>query len=711
MNLGLMESKMVDMNIALNDMLFILKMADSNRMEYVSEKSLKMNRETFNELSSELDNSYSKKEPLIYSFISEGKYKSKIVTSDEEYDKLYLSQRELLDSMIKNCDEMFIKLEDYRKIEEETDSIMKELNDKVYGQSDKNTNLHEMIYNEINDVFLDTHSFINAHDDYAEYDFNEIVNWTLESINRLEIIKKELENDYNNGKQIECARYYNGKYIIEKLDNNEENFNTQAKFLERMIESCNSLKNKVSIQKMNKQFSEKKYVVFRVGGKVNIVSNDLTMDEIKKIDSPILKEALKFGLEIETFNYPLGSINNINGAIIKIDENGIISLEGNIEEADFYNQDSFVTESNINNEDKEINASETVEGLLSAVSSNNVDEVIGIFRKATPEIIWKEVNSRLDNGSMTEEEFISLVNYLTDNYDKEDKNRIIRDRVFQNDEYQKIIIKHPLEKEENVSDKEIVKVNDMSSTAIIPSGKKIKRKQNISLIDRFKNLKIWKKAAIAASVIALSLVNGLGLYHIPIKTDVTNEETISAEGNINLGNGVLESKDVEVAKIENQIGESTENNSEDVHTNDNKISEIEKVQEIQLNENKPIETEKKQEIQENNNEIDINPQLYVDYNAIGEGHEIYNDAVSSISGENGVTANEHFQNTPMDAYNTKTGSFMNLTEQQLNNPNVLQELSQDPNNAILFGNVNDGGDGFISAQTVANEVVKGGKSL
>ena len=54
---------------------------------------------------------------------------------------------------------------------------------------------------------------------------------------------------------------------------------------------------------------------------------------------------------------------------------------------------------------------------------------------------------------------------------------------------------------------------------------------------------------------------------------------------------------------------------------------------------------------------------------------------------------------------------MHLTQEQLSNPEFLNTLANDPNNAILFGNSMQDPSGFMSLSDALSEIAKGGMHL
>ncbi len=184
-------------------------------------------------------------------------------------------------------------------------------------------------------------------------------------------------------------------------------------------------------------------------------------------------------------------------------------------------------------------------------------------------------------------------------------------------------------------------------------GRKITRKEaKPSLIKRgiekFKGLKKWQKIAIVAGVIA---VVGVGLYVVGPQV-------------ANLINNLMNSENVNVANQVTQVTSSVQDTA----------------------------TQAAQSI---------------DYSSIGgAGHTVFSNAADAANNVNGVISNQWFSNNPIDVFNTATNSYMGLTPDQLSDPNLLAELSKDPNNAMLFGNSMSDPSGFIGLDDVVNTVTK-----
>ena len=90
----------------------------------------------------------------------------------------------------------------------------------------------------------------------------------------------------------------------------------------------------------------------------------------------------------------------------------------------------------------------------------------------------------------------------------------------------------------------------------------------------------------------------------------------------------------------------------------------------------------------------------------GAGHQVFSNAYDAVRGVNDLVSNQWFSGNPVDVFNTATNEFLHLTQEQLHNPDVLSQLAQDPNNALLFGNSVNDPSGFVHLSDVIGNVVK-----
>ena len=186
-------------------------------------------------------------------------------------------------------------------------------------------------------------------------------------------------------------------------------------------------------------------------------------------------------------------------------------------------------------------------------------------------------------------------------------------------------------------------------------GKKVKaRHAKPSLLQKFKNLKTWQKALIIAGGLATA---GVGIFvagpHImeAINNLINPDNVNTASQTMNMASGTLEPTSL--------IDQAQQGVSS------------------------------------------------LDYSAIGgEGHQVFTNAHDAVSGANGLVSNQWFSDNPVDVFNTATNSYMGLSPEQLNDPNLMAELAKNPDNAMLFGNSVSDPSGFIPLDEVASTIHK-----
>lgn len=201
-------------------------------------------------------------------------------------------------------------------------------------------------------------------------------------------------------------------------------------------------------------------------------------------------------------------------------------------------------------------------------------------------------------------------------------------------------------------------LTDLSSGAVPmdPSkGKKVNRKEaKPPLLTRakewFSGLKKWQKVAIVAGIIAVA---GVGVFVVGPQIMNAISQLTNSE-NVNVGNQVAQT--ISGSSISDTVSQTAQS---------------------------------------------------VDYSSMGgAGHTVFTNAADATNNVNGVVSNEWFSSNPVDVFNTATNSYMGLTPEQLNDPNLLAELAKDPNNTMLFGNSVSDASGFAPLDDIVNQVTK-----
>ena len=93
-------------------------------------------------------------------------------------------------------------------------------------------------------------------------------------------------------------------------------------------------------------------------------------------------------------------------------------------------------------------------------------------------------------------------------------------------------------------------------------------------------------------------------------------------------------------------------------------------------------------------------------NIIKVGDTVYSTAFDAVKGLSRLEANEWFNDTPVDVYNTDQKAYMNLNAQELNDMELLSNLAQDPNNVMLFGQSKNEPSGFVPLNEVIDKLIK-----
>lgn len=526
----------------------------------------------------------------------------------------------------------------------------------------------EMMFNEIKDTFDEIEKSIDNND--SNFNVSMQTLWTECSIKILNNLKSDLENDYKNGKPLKLTSInVDGLYEVMTVENTKNNYKKQLNFLEKVISDCESLNKKLkSINNLNKAWApkkieeknvsgdiDKKYVIAKKDGITIIIGTDITKDDIKHMKSPILEEAKRNKDRIVFSRCNEVGLCRVKGILVEVHEDGTIGIGGDVQKIEFHNQDE-VYRPQVN--EKRQSISSVVDELFDCERDNNIGKIMKLFKNNNPSLIWREIGKRISEGKLSVKEFLRFRDYLIDNYDV---SLIISDNVLLNDDYKKLSEKY---KNVEYQDSEYVSENLDDLTTVLPKdAKRVKvRKEKKSLMERFKELKTWKKVAIVAGLsIAGIAIIGTGVYHLVPGVKPMIDGFIQ---NINPNH---------VNDAVSQVADSVRQTTTDAASQTSSAS--------------------------------------VDYSFLKHGHTIFGDAFSAVSGHNPQIASSWFNNNPLDVFNTATNQFMHLTSEQLHDAEFLKTLAGDPNNAVLFGKDMANPDGFVSLADIASEIVKGGKVL
>ena len=316
--------------------------------------------------------------------------------------------------------------------------------------------------------------------------------------------------------------------------------------------------------------------------------------------------------------------------------------------------------------------------------------IIAIISKYGIDNIWMDIADGLELKRITKEEYKDFVNNLKKLFSKEEceKYKIFTSKHFKALQEGKIIYENgskelDILKEDKLDHKTApskAKQDDNSGNTTNKSQKVKKRKKaseslKIKFFERVNKAKDWwgglspkTKGIIAAATITIAGVGLLALNASAIKDILENIN--------NLNNTTMPNIHANSSSV-NPMIDSLKQFTEQAQNTFNNLQST-----VQTN--------------------------GVNWSSIGEGHIGYKTAADAINGTNGVTLSSYFGKEPsseiVDVYNTLTG-WMHLTKEQLNNPEVIKSLSEDPNNAIHIK------DAWFNLADIAREVIKGGKVL
>ncbi len=539
----------------------------------------------------------------------------------------------------------------------------------------------EMMFNEVKDTFDEINKSIEQKD--ANFNMSMQVLWIDASVKILNNLKSDLENDYKNGNPIRLTSLNkDGVYEVTTVENTKENYEEQLNYLNKIIDDCENLKERLeSVKKVSEEDSEKhlvsdidkKYVIIEKDGEVIILGMDITKDDIKKMNSPILEEAKKNKTKVTLSKCVDAGLYNVKGILVEIHEDGTIGIGGEVERIEFHNQ---MEKYRKTSEDKTQSISDVVDELLTCYKNGNISEIMKLFKNNNPSLIWEEIGVRIQNGKFSPQEFWNFRDYLVDNYDDRE---IISDNVFLNDKYKELSKRYNKEEmDEDYTDESKDVSIDKAEAALLPArARRVKKRtEKKSLIQRFKELKTWKKVAIVAGLsIAGIAIIGTGVYHL-------------VPGVKPMIDGFIQGFNP------SHVNDMTNGQANAVNHVQNVIDQVKDV----VSQSHVV-----------HNVASSAPS--VDFSSLGEGHTVFRDAFSAVTGNNPQIANSWFVNNPLDVFNTQTNQFMHLTSEQLHDAEFLKTLAGDPNNAMLFGNNMSEPSGFVSLADIAGEIIKGGKVL
>lgn len=124
--------------------------------------------------------------------------------------------------------------------------------------------------------------------------------------------------------------------------------------------------------------------------------------------------------------------------------------------------------------------------------------------------------------------------------------------------------------------------------------------------------------------------------------------------------------------------------------------DITQTQEVNNDYQKPSDSVDSNKDKENTDEKSTT----ISYNTVDLSNlPVYQTAYNATSNQNPLQANQWFRYNFVDVFDTQTGQYMNLTKDQIKNPEVLSKLL-DGHHAILCGESKENPSGFISVEDV-----------
>ena len=385
------------------------------------------------------------------------KYNDSLILKDEEKSKKVHVSEDEVDAMMNEIyaktdkDNSKTKKPEIEIPENEVDAIMNSIYQDIDDENKKASAL-EVIFNEANDVITDMNKFIASHEDYLDYDLDEMIEWTKNSITIFEKLKSDLEKDYKGGNKLALSFLKpEGGYEIKFTENDEIYYNRQMDYLNGMIKSCQELENKLT--KPLEKTDDIRCVIFRVGDDVCVVSNGLKTSDVQKLDSDIIHGAVINGYRVKLYNCPKEGAYRINGITVNMDENGVMTFDGTIDEIEFYNHPENYKVNNPN--------SELLNKFIELTKNNDIDAIQKLIEENEAELLWKEVARRITEGTMTEDDFRNLAEYLSTIFERP---FLISNKVFLNDTYQSLVKKYPLFEPEDEDEKDDEKDDDKDKT-------------------------------------------------------------------------------------------------------------------------------------------------------------------------------------------------------------------------------------------------------
>ena len=474
-------------------------------------------------------------------------------------------------------------------------------------------------------------------------------------------IMSGIQNNYSDSVNKEVEK------IMDEIHSNVEGTDSDDKSLidDHSTEST-------STQQSNKDLEKKDIngnIALVKKGDIVIVIGEITEKELREENNPVCDLARTLGNKItvcNTVNCNTGVNYSIKGISFILSKEGKILISGDFDKAEYMDYSSSLPHIDL-------------DIILKNASMGHKTILSALLAKYGIDNIWMDIADSLKNKKISKEKYEEFVANLKKMFSKEEceKYKIFSNEHFKDLSNGDILYDDGSQKIDVLSEDNIDHKTAPSKAKKAEPNHMQKVKSRKVASDSLKNKFLTKvdkarewwgglsprtKGIIIASTIA---VVGVGILVLNASTIKDLLDGANSSFNFSSFNSVT----TPIDKITEQI----QSNVSNIHNTINNIQSS-----------------------------------VVNWDVIGEGHVGYKTAADAFNHMNGVILNRFFGKEPssgiIDVYNMVTG-WMHLTKEQLNDPELLKTLSQDPNNVIHIK------DAWFNLSDILSEIIKGGKVL
>lgn len=670
------------------------------------EEDLKRDRKFLYDYNHDLLDAYVNQKPFFYNLHDEDKY---VKPGDEKYDECYF---ELSDQIYEGINESRDLLDNYFKDEDlkdnledkvssivssfhDKDKVSDEQVDKVISEINENSKELDLKIEMVKELYLNIGKIL---DNASLTEIDDSIKYIDDVCEMVKSFKDELDDNYSNLKAIITVS--NGDDVsnlsVNVIYSNDSsyslNYQSQMRNYDYVLDYYKEYRERLE--------NKRKYLLERE--KKDVVSNnELSDDKLKdsKVDTSIkeltVQKVMNACLSKESLT-KLFEENGVSNVWIFIRESLDKKEMKMIDYIKFSNSfDNFFSVDEIVNlglYDEEYKKTMSIYpfpepdvkrvfrtakyGFKGAL--DGIVQLFGGFEK-----FWYSVKNDLEDGVISKENVDSFINDLKAIYSEEELKNILKggykdifNRVkpeivnedSKKDESQFDVLKEdPMKGKKDTKKKKgfFDKIKDSISNTFggeKPKGRKIKRtKLKSSQINKIKD-SINKKDVLTVTLTSLGMIAAGNIVH------AVNESSMGS----NLNN------DEVISKVTDDL-------------NDDKIKS-----EININNDESIEVsnkkEKNSEITDKKDEI--------------ESEKVYLSSTDAVNGENALKPSDDFVYYKVAAFDTETGEWILLTEEQLNDENYMREENMRHGGRLAtllgedHGNVKDNienADGWVPA--------------